>query len=737
MSEMGNDEFEKELEEIKKRLKEREEEDRKSFEESLERERKEQEEIKKRLVERKKEEEESAKRILQRERDELEQAQKIIKEKERQEQFAERLRIKREIREERQRKKRRKAEEKEIRKLIEQSERIFASLRPIGSEEKKGVDTFSGTLPVYYVIVGRGPAAIINHTTLRQTEFGKKRIGGLPVMHIGFANPWTKYMQHGMGQPPHLLNLPGFKDHPDEDAIHDAGLDSRNFADCVEDEYERLEEHYGEEKVITTEAWVVWIQTTQREPLGHSGVKIKDELTKDKIGKFIEKIEKKLSEEFLSKTAAFRLLVMNPKPADLLEDEDIFFIYASYIDICTGPGRPNVVAPGKGDTDECKKARTAPWLSPEKWESKWGNELKNRIVLNGVESIRDEVPWKSGERVCVTAGGGVGLNAAERARNEDCKLDWFGRTSLMDTFANPRNDTILRHPTEDRILRPGESKTLGWKKDDQIIPCKKALRYGYGAVLDDTKLVNSQVEVTLKASGTPKIKDYFDKQVGFSGSDMWDCSAEYAKECSQQPSKLYDRLVLPNGQASRALGHAYFFARHLTLTPLTANDGRMVGLTTGDRKVRVLGAAAQTYDKYGVGERKDADEQGKKMWLFWDSLPVSAVPDGFIFSGINIAVANEYFRFGKPNPNANTNSEEDIRILFLGYFGDVADQMATAIIDGRKRPDNNGYKSIDEIIELLQKKGIISDSPSTVNYIKERLTVAYKKSEDTELLNDV
>ncbi|HMS41646.1 MAG TPA: hypothetical protein PKE69_15550, partial [Pyrinomonadaceae bacterium] len=143
-----------------------------------------------------------------------------------------------------------------------------------------------------------------------------------------------------------------------------------------------------------------------------------------------------------------------------------------------------------------------------------GEELKKRIVLNGVDSIRDEVPWTEGERVCVTAGGGVGLNAAERARNEKCKLDWFGRTSLMDTFANPRNDTILRHPNDNRLLHPGESKTLGLK-EDEIIPCKEGLRYGYGATLDDAKIEDTKVRVTLKvadAKKTPKIKDYFNKQ---------------------------------------------------------------------------------------------------------------------------------------------------------------------------------------------------------------------------------
>lgn len=714
-------------EELKKRNEEREEEDRKAIQEMLEREKIEQEQIKKRLKEREEEDRVAIEQMKEREIKEQEEIKKRLEEREKEDRIAFEQMQKREEEEQKEFKKRQEEEKKELEKQY--SEKVFASLQPpTGST---AVNTHSGTIPVYYVIIGRGPAAIINHTTLRQTEFGKKRIAGLPVMHIGFANPWTKYMHHGMGQPPHLLNLPGFKNHPAH-LLKDEGLDSREFARCVEEEYKRLESHYGANKVITQESWVVWIQTDKCEKLATD---TKNELKKDGMNdEFISKIEKKLVEGFKSKTVSLRLLAMNAKPADQLTEEDIFFIYASYIDICTGPGRPVVFPPGKGDTEQCKKARTAPWLSPETWKDQWGYELLSRKVLNGVDAIRDEVRWKSNERVCVTAGGGVGLNAAERARNEDCKLDWFGRTSLMDTFANPRNDTILRHPSENRLLKPGESKALKWEKDDQIIPCSEKLRYGYGATLEDTGILGSKVEVTLTGNKNSKIKDFFNKQVSFFSTSMWDCSSEYQKACDQQPSKLYDRLVIPNGQASRSLGHAYFFARHLTLITLNANDGRMIALKTADEKVRVLGAAAQTYDKYGFAERNNADAAGKKMWLWWDSLPVSAVPDGFIFSGINIAVANEYFAFGKINNNVNTATEDELSALLINYFGDVGDEITKLIIQERKRNKNNGYADIEEVIKMLKNNIESLKSGSADEYIRSKLATAYKPSQESQLL---
>ncbi len=712
------------LEELKRREEERrlrEEEDlrrRKAFEENelrIKQEREERERVNK--EEREKREKE---RVVEREKEEKEREKRLEQQKKE---------------EEAQEKLRKKYAEREVRRLLKNvSNRMSGSLQEIGAT---GVNTHSGTMPVYYVIVGRGPAAIINHTTLRQTEFGKKRIAGLPVMHVGFANPWTKYMQHGMGQPPRLLNLPGFEKHPD-DITHDAGLDSKHFGQCVEDEYNRLESRYGE-KVLTEESWVVWIQSKSLEKMGND---TEDELEKDGMPtSFLDIMVEKLAEKFQSETAYFRVLVMKPKPANELKKEDLLFIYASNVDICTGPGRPIVIPPGKGDTDECKKARTAAWLSPETWTGGWGEELKARKVLNGVDSIRDEITWTANERVCVTAGGGVGLNAAERARNNDCKLDWFGRNTLMETFANPRNDTILRHPTANRLLIPGESRKppLVWTQDDQIIPCKNDLRYGYGAALDKTELVNTKVKVTLKvadAKKATKIKDYFNEQVGFSGTTMWDFSPQYKVHINQEPSELYDRLVIPNGQASKALGHAYYFARHLRFFPITIKLGQMIGLGTLDKRIRVLGAAAQTYDNYGVLQRK-ATMDGEKMWLYWDSLPVSAVPDGFIFSGANIALANEFFSSKKPNKNVTTASQDEMLEILMTKFGYLDSELiAKIIVDKRRRPDNNGFESMDKVIEALRNDDEAKKIASLDSIIG-LLDVSYTKSIADDLLVDV
>src|SRR5438270_7517202 len=68
--------------------------------------------------------------------------------------------------------------------------------------------------PLYYVIIGRGPMAVVNHRTLLESEWGRARLGNYPVIHVGFPNPWPRYLRHGLGQPNHLLSFPAFRNQP-------------------------------------------------------------------------------------------------------------------------------------------------------------------------------------------------------------------------------------------------------------------------------------------------------------------------------------------------------------------------------------------------------------------------------------------------------------------------------------------------------------------------------------------
>ena len=88
-------------------------------------------------------------------------------------------------------------------------------------------------------------------------------------------------------------------------------------------------------------------------------------------------------------------------------------------------------------------------------------------MLNGIDAIRREMVWKDKERVCVTAGGGIALNVAEKARNQECTLDWSARSGLFaNTFSlNPRNDTFLKHPAHKKPMEyNGEREHAAWMR---------------------------------------------------------------------------------------------------------------------------------------------------------------------------------------------------------------------------------------------------------------------------------
>ena len=100
-----------------------------------------------------------------------------------------------------------------------------------------------------------------------------------------------------------------------------------------------------------------------------------------------------------------------------------------------------MIAPAHASVSQ---SRTPPWIFPEAWTK----ETRAACSTGSTRSAWEMV-WKDRERVCVTAGGGIALNVAEKARNQECTLDWSARGGLFaNTFEpNPRNDTLLKHPS--------------------------------------------------------------------------------------------------------------------------------------------------------------------------------------------------------------------------------------------------------------------------------------------------
>lgn len=630
-----------------------------------------------------------------------------------------------------------------LRRRREANAPVQAPTRPLNAALGQVGNTVNTPVEVYYVIIGRGPMAVVNHLTLRADRSNERRIGDREVMHIGFPNPWPKYFEHGLGQPNHLLSFPSFdNDTMTSGRSKDDGLNSHHFGERVDAEFDTLNVPAQRIK----QKWVALIQAR---------------------GENNTLSEQSFKDERPSAAAARReinIVAATPWPPGVdapyrlcLYDAQnrTELVYASHIDICTGPGRPRV-APVRGQTPEdpqMANARTPPWITPEEWDE----TDRNRKVMNGVDAIRDEVRWASTDRVCITAGGGVGLNAAEKARDAEACADWFGRTGLTPILLNPRNRTFLQyprtHPSWRReykfvtALRSG-ARRLGAKQlhkpkpafklgtrfelgdlyhntgieeaDDEsnIFPAKRYGRMGRGASLRNVSPARTEGKVRVQLSGeNASIRDYYQKSVGLRGDGAWDFSREYRNSLARgprvrEPSTLYDRLVIPNGQESNTLGQPSSIGGHLGFQPFS-RSGRMVCLQTADGLVRVLGAACNNYTGHTIGDWTNGrgSPESQRMWEYHATLPKCAVPDGFIICAINTAVANGYFR---SDDDASDTADHNINVNTMTYreanavFGGAA---ARAIIAWRN--ELNGYASVGDLCAVLATTSLPSRNAMT------------------------
>jgi hypothetical protein len=244
---------------------------------------------------------------------------------------------------------------------------------------------------------------------------------------------------------------------------------------------------------------------------------------------------------------------------------------------------------------------------------------------------------------------------------------------------------------------------------------------GEGAGLKAVKLAlaGAKVEVELEAQGTAVIRASNRKKGGLSGG-MWE-----AVEGDDLPaSKHYDRIALAQGLDPKETGQPYAFAATVAKTvEVKGGDGdRMLVLGSADQSFRILGAAAQVYPGFGLGEYKpqlDSVSPMAKMWAFRATLPLSTVPDGFILSSINIAVANKFFSSRSPNPNVNTMEASELTeaLRKAGIISPDRESLLRLIVT--ERNPSNGYKDGADLVAKLKKR------------VADDLRVAKAKDEDT------
>jgi DNA uptake protein ComE-like DNA-binding protein len=330
----------------------------------------------------------------------------------------------------------------------------------------------------------------------------------------------------------------------------------------------------------------------------------------------------------------------------------------------------------------------------------------------------------------VANGGAIALNAAERARDEECWTDWFHVPDLLESFGNPRNLTFIRHRLEDRCREPGEGGPLS---EPDLIAADRRIRLGRSADAETVVETATGVDVSLK-KGVPRnpkvvaldplIRDYKGNGLALdTTAKHWPVSEWYAGEFASLhgecpwPCKTYDQIVFHTGLVTNEVGQPAKIVPE-NLDPLKGPKNRMIGMASADGRIRVLGAAAQMYP--GLPQF-DAANPGSTpsdlMWVFRQQLPVSAVPDGFILTGINIAVANDFFTPFNENKNINTMTQDEIAsaLRSAGIFFD-ADDLAKAIVEARN--SSNGFSDLADLRKKL--KAAAKRKPELIDAEKKR-----------------
>lgn len=564
----------------------------------------------------------------------------------------------------------------------------------------------------FYVVIGRGAAATINLCTLLQASKGNERLAHpdnadvqLRIRLVGLPDPWASYHPHGMGQPPHLLALPGFRRKPDTmSSMIRSGMHSREFSQITHLTLEHAEK-MGD--IITHVGWAPFIQT--RQPSG-GAVAIDPALIESlkKEGLRVTKLEGLLAQDYPKEYPLYRVVVIDNRG-------DASFLYAHKIDICTGWGRPANEPRHGAATFE---GRTQLWRP----DYEWSYDTKNRCMLTGPEGLCSSTAWNATDRVCVWGAGGIGLNMIERAEDVGCYIDWFpngrpppGMTGLHRTFNLPRNDTVLKTkkdttgkvPNPGRAMTPGESNLRKWtglKVDTKnatddgspLLPAQPRWRFGDGTnlltVAKDTSSTGGVVvtfEGVLPTSSSAKtghMWDYNEDNAlidsgGFPQSPWY--VDTHKPRAARWAANWYTRVIFCVGADNEtSLG----VPKVLIKEPFRALErfGRHVAMETADTRIRLLGAAAVMYP--GRADRLKATPATES---FFESLPFSAVPPGFIYAGVTIAEANGWFDDAHPNTNMNTMAKTDlVDHLKKTVPPSDADTLATEIIEARRR--NNG-----------------------------------------------
>jgi len=239
----------------------------------------------------------------------------------------------------------------------------------------------------YYVIVGMGVSALTDHLTLRATLFGKARLAGRRILHVGNIDPWQQYAPLEMGQWAALLTLPGFR-HRASGRSDYGFLPSRDFSEVSRRQWHDLA---NENSFFALPGKVTEMKKTD---------------------------------------AGIVLTVLRPSGTTQT-------ITSHNVDVCAGPGparRENSIVPDATLRQEYETAVS----TVRQWP---------RLVTGDAFLMNSTQLPANGGTIAVIGGGPTAAWCVERAEANGCPVWWVARESLHPAFlSSGRNDRLAQGP---------------------------------------------------------------------------------------------------------------------------------------------------------------------------------------------------------------------------------------------------------------------------------------------------
>lgn len=296
--------------------------------------------------------------------------------------------------------------------------------------------------------MGNGISGLTDHLTLLGSGWGRERVGGREILHIGGGDPWQGYVAMTMGQWPSILVLPEF-----QEQYRRRGGAEFDFLGVPE---------------FASAAERQWLALSAARPFGSLTGKVK-------------------GIRFVG--GGYEVEVDTPG--------GLSTVLAEFVDICGGPGPARRLAAGVVDPSDA--VLLGEYANLQGSVQPWPRVVTGDWFLGNGNAVAP-----SGEKVLVVGGGPTAAWCVERAEQAGHEVWWMGEGFLRGAFLpSGRNDGLAQGP----LTRRRQNGVL--TVENKLFPSRADTRFGEGYLVTGIGSSRGLVMVRfgLAAEGSGRLVD--------------------------------------------------------------------------------------------------------------------------------------------------------------------------------------------------------------------------------------